>query len=225
MKQLLSYVKICVAVSFVGMFACVLWVSSALAKAAQCPANAELYAGGSLCRCSIGFIENRGMCRQFDIGTAKVRAVELRRSEASDCQAMTQIFNEFSRAAEFKVGKVVQYAGQVLSNGIVLRRGGVHKTLVPLVSENYAVVFKDSGFLPQYRDDSNQVRHFVAYFAVGAKYDLPTATAFLAEIRDSGQQEDIDLGNIASALGRQAAGSVHSMKNLGRALNSQVCRK
>ena len=214
----MAYVRIRTAILLMVIF------SFSPGAEAACPANAELYAGGSLCRCRIGFIENKGMCPRFDIGTAKVRALELRRSEGSDCEAMAQIFNEFSRAAGFEVGEVVQYAGQVLSNGIVLRLHGVHRTLVPPVSANYAVVFGDSGFRPQYQDNSNQVRHFTAYFAIGAKYDWPTVSAFLAEIRDSGEQQDIDLGNLAAALGRQAAGSQRSVENIGRAIRSQVCR-
>lgn len=198
--------------------------------AVTCPANAELWAGDTLCRCMTGYIENKGGCKALDIGTAKVRALELKSIEnASDCRAMSRILNEFSRAVGFNSEQLASYAGKILSNGVRLS----FKTLVSPVSEgyNYSVVFGDTGFRPQYQQDiqhpnkGNQVRHFVAYFTVGIKYaNLPLEYAsFLAELREKNEQSDIDLGIAAAALGRQAAGAPHMMENIGTSIRSQVC--
>ena len=193
----------------------------------NCTTNAEIYAGGTLCRCKIGFIENRGMCPRLDLGTAKVRALELRESEPSDCEAMAQILNELSRAVGFNSNTLVSYAGKVLANGIALRLRFVPTlhTIVPAAGQHFAVDFGDDGFRPEYRDGSNQVRHFIAYLSVGIAYpnDSGVRAGFLAELRDHGEAADIALGNLAAALGRQAAGSVHVMENIGRAVRSQVC--
>lgn len=199
------------------------------AAAAVCPANAEPYANDTLCRCRSGYVENRGSCHPFDLGTAKVRALELKRIEGSDCKAMAQILNEYSRASGFDSKQLASMAGKVLSNGIVLRQFGAWYTLVPPATEDYAVGFADSGFRPRYaQPGNNQVRHFVGYFVVGVfltngMLGGPAYTAILAELRDKGEQPDIDLGNLAAALGRQAAGSQHMLENVGASIRSQVC--
>jgi hypothetical protein len=177
-----------------------------------------------------GYIENKGSCMALGLGTAKVRALELKSIEkTSDCRAMAQTLNEFSRAVGFNGKELASYAGKVLTNGVMLKKFGVSDTLVPPASANYAVDFFDTGFRPQYRQpENNQVRHFVAYFVVGISrangiLSDPVYTAFLAELRDQGEQADIDLGNAAAALGRQAAGAPHMMENLGTSIRSQVC--
>ncbi|TAN66345.1 MAG: hypothetical protein EPN17_14115 [Methylobacter sp.] len=204
--------------------------SKSKSDADTCPDNAELWAGGTLCRCVSGYIENKGSCVALGLGTAKVRALELKSIEkASECRAMAQILNEFSRAVGFNSEQLASYAGKVLSNGVVLQEYGISHTLVPPASANYAVSFFDTGFRPQYKQpENNQVRHFVAYFVVGLSYGNgilgdPTYTALLAELRDKGEQADIDLGNVAVALGRQAAGAPHMMENIGTSIRSQVC--
>lgn len=135
-----------------------------------CSDNAELWAGGTFCRWVSGYIENKGSCVALGLGTAKVRALELKSIEkASECRAMAQILNEFSRAVGFNSEQLASYAGKVLSNGVVLQEYGISHTLVPPASANYAVSFFDTGFRPQYKQpENNQVRHFVAYFVVGA---------------------------------------------------------
>lgn len=213
--------------------------------AVSCPANTESWDGGTKCRCVPGYIENQKRCVVFNLGTARVRALELRNievtdkspEEKSDCRAMSRILNEFSRAVGFNSKQLATYAGQVLSqDGVVFRIGGVgvHSIVRPASSEYRVDNFEDRGFRPEYRQPSvkppynNQVRHFVGYFALGIEYSdgflaEPTYTAILAELRDEGEQADIDLGNVAAALARQAAGSPHMMENLGVSIRTQVC--
>ncbi len=193
------------------------------ANAVNCPANAEPY-GAGLCRCIGNYIENRGRCVVFDIGSAKVRALELKAIERTDCAAMSQIVNEFARATNFNGEQLASYAGKVLSNGIEFYYHGISVTLVAPVEPHYAVPFGDSGFRDAYRDGSNQVRHFAGYFAAGLHYNAETMTAIMAELRDRGEPPDIALGNLAAALGRQMAGVPHMMENVGQAVRSQVCQ-
>jgi len=177
-----------------------------------------------------GYIENKGKCVALGLGTAKVRALELKRIEkTSDCRAMAQTLNELSRAVGFNSEQLASYAGRVLSNGVALRKNGLTHSLVAPAAEDFAVNFSDTGFRPQYaQPGNNQVRHFTAYFVVGVYYAKsilgdPTYTAFLAELRDGGEQPDIDLGNAAAALGRQAVGAPHMMENIGTSIRSQIC--
>lgn len=198
--------------------------------AITCPPNAESWNDDKSCRCVIGHIENKGQCRALDIGTAKVRALELKHMEsASDCRAMSRILNELSRSAGFNAEQLASYAGKVLSNGVAYRAYGLSYTLVPAAAADYAVPFLDTGFRPQFRQpENNQVRHFAGYFVAGLRNGSglladPTLTGFMAELRDMGERADIDLGNVAAALGRQAAGSPHMMENIGTSVRSQVC--
>jgi hypothetical protein len=170
----------------------------------------------------MGYLENRRRCVALNLGTAKVRALELKKSEqASDCRAMSRTLNEFSRSVGFNGNNLVSYAGKILSNGIKYKS---YALVSPVSADyDYAVSFADVGFRSQYRDGSNQVRHFVGYFSAGIHFDYPILTAILAELRDEGEPKDIALGNVAAALGRQAAGSEHMMENIGEAIRSQIC--
>ena len=198
--------------------------------AEDCPnmANAEFFDGGQKCRCKIGYIENQNRCVEFNLGTAQERALEMRNAErGNNCKAMSRIYKQFARAVGFNSKELATYAGKILS------KDGV--SFLVLSAPEYAVIFGDSGFKPIYQQPTknpppaNQVRHFTAYFVAGifsAKGMLsePEYAGLLAEWRDKGEQADIDLGNVAAALGRQAAGSLHMMENLDVSIQSQICR-
>lgn len=200
--------------------------------AIQCPQNAEPWDGDTKCRCVTGYIENQGRCVEFNLGTANVRALEVRNmvENASNCRAMARILKEFSSAIGYNESEeLANYAGKIFSqDGVVFK---IHRTSVyPLVLPEFSkyVKFGDSGFRSQYKQKGgNQVRHFVGYFVLGISssngmLSEPIYTAILAELREE-VQADIDLGNVAAALGRQAAQSPHMMENIGVSIRSQVC--
>lgn len=217
--MLIRNVKICMAVLF--LFTVI--VSPLYAQDCSEYANSEPFNGK--CRCKIGYIENNGSCVQMNLGPAKVRALEMKNTEG-DCIAMARIYKQFARAVGFDSKELADYVGKILS-----RDGILH---LVSAAPAFAVNFCDSGFKPQYQQATgshcaNQVRHFTGYFVFGllhAKGILSDAQllAAIAEWRDQGEQADIDLGNVAAALGRQAAGSQHMMENIDVSIRSQICR-
>jgi hypothetical protein len=173
------------------------------------------------CPCNIGYIENNDRCVQFNLGTANVRALEIKNANRkNNCQAMSRIYKEFSRAVGFDSKKLSYYAGKILV------KGGV-PYLVSSAPE-YVVTFNDSGFKAIYQDSTDQVRHFSSYFVAGIYFakgmlSKPDYIALLAEWRDMYQPADIALGNAAAALARQTAGSQHMMENLDVSISTQIC--
>lgn len=218
--MLIRNVKICIAV----LFLVTVIVSQLYAQDCSEYANAEPFDGQ--CRCKIGYIENNGRCVQMNLGPAKVRALEMKRSE-NDCIAMARIYKQYARAVGFDSKELADYVGKILSRDGVLY-------LVP-GDERFAVDFCDTGFKPQYQQSTpgsrcfNQVRHFTGYFVFGLLHakGIMSSTQFTAAMavwRDSAEPADMDLGNVAAALGRQAAGSSYMMENLDVFIQNQICR-
>lgn len=177
---------------------------------AACPSNSERWYknGTPLCRCISGYIKNRGRCVSLHVGSARARALELKREERSDCHAMAQIYNEFAYAVAFDSRTLVNYAREILGNEN---------------SPSY-VRFSASGFRPQYQDPSNQVRHFATYFHLGVTFSSARLGKVIANLIDRFEPADIKLGKAASALGSQTKARPRQMAYLGEAIRSQVCR-
>ena len=161
-------------------------------------------------QCNAGQIAARGICRSLDLGSARARVLEIKSTARSHCHAMAEIYDELSRATGANSQQLSYYVWQLLGHEL---------------SPHYVKGFTADGFAPQFRDKSDQVRHFTAYFAAAAL--IPGSQLYgevYTQIQDLLEPADRELARVALALGRQARASQQQARYLGEAIRSQLCR-
>lgn len=160
-------------------------------------------------------------------------ATTMRREAPSDCAAMTKIMGALGRKVD-SVAALVGWAGAIIG-----------RTGNPFAysSDRPEVALGSRGFKSEYADESNQVRHFVAYFSLGVKTPTMRLREFIASCRDQacegslcrsflamfGRGEecslpDYKLGLVAAELGHRVAQDPRLMKNLEGYVFGAACR-
>lgn len=165
----------------------------------------------------------RPVCQKFTevLGdVARRKSIEVRAGRMTDCEAMAQIFEEIGRDVDWDFNQVVDLMGAVVAGGVRYRDA----TLVAAAPGT--VQFGERGFRPAYIDKlpGNQVRHFVAYFVLGAKLSGGLLAAVVAELRDAGEPGDHELGLLGANLGSQMRNSPQLIRGLGGSIRTTICR-
>jgi hypothetical protein len=200
-------------------------------RAEGCPPNSEPYVverQGDVevvrCRCKEGYAKHEGRCEPAE-PMFRARAQETQQEVAAhritDCEAMARLFDELGRDVSWDLDALVQTSARVLAGRVGYR----DVTLVEPAPEG-VVRFGERGFDGKYRDrePGNQVRHFVGYFATGAKVSGPLLTELITEWRDGQEPGDYQLGVFAANLGRQMRENPQLVRGLGGAIRKTICR-
>jgi hypothetical protein len=100
-----------------------------------------------------------------------------------------------------------------------------HNAGGPLVPPRLS--FGSSGFKPQFRDPSNQVRHFVGGFIAGADIGYLPARTFMNSLEQPGRDgADIALNGVSTRLGASTIGNGigYIRRNTANDIRSEVCQ-
>lgn len=177
------------------------------------------------CKCVAGYINTGGRCEPPSQGAvsllAQRKSSDVRVGRMSDCEAMAQLFEELGRGVHWDLERIADLTGSMVAGGVRFR----DVTLVAPPSSGI-VTFGQSGFDSKYVDrmPGNQVRHFVAYFVVGAKLSGGRLAAAIADLRESHEPGDHYLGIVAASIGEQMRNSPHLVPGIGNSIRGTICR-
>ncbi|MBI4232322.1 hypothetical protein HY605_03760 [Candidatus Peregrinibacteria bacterium] len=156
-------------------------------------------------------------------------AERMRREAPSDCAAMSKIIGALGRKVN-SVGELTGWAGAIIG-----RAGNIFA----YTSDRPEIEFGSSGFKPDYSDQGNQVRHFVAYFTLGVKTPTMRLREIIANCRDMAcdglickrflaeecSTADYKLGIVAAELGNSVENEPSLMeRNLEGYVFGAACR-
>jgi len=175
-----------------------------------------------VCRCNRGFFTRGQRCERAEAAArdaARRWREEVRAGRATDCAALAGLIEEIGEGVYWNLDEMVRLVGGVVG-GVRLR----DVTLAPPAGET--VAFGQSGFRPGYVDraTSDQVRHFIGYFALGAMLSGGAVAEIVAGWRDAREPGDYQLGIFAANLGQRMRQSPELLRGVGGAIRSSICR-